>query len=672
MWASFFICAIVATCLLYVPGALLLRAARRPLVACVAAAPLVSVSAYALLAIAYGAVGIPASAVTLLAPVLVVAVASFAVSVHRGGLRVGGEDPARSRQLLYLLVLYMLVGLVICFKFFVEPLDGAASFEWNYDVTKHLNQIWQFACTDNWSMLRTTLYDNALVSEFPRAYYPAAWHIVPAMCVQLVDAQPAVAMNAMNAAVIGLIIPGTFFYLLQHVMRRPLVLVLCSPLPLAFGVYPWRMVSGAALYPIVLGLAFLPVAIAVFDRLCARVASGERPAGDVALLAGALLACALCHPITVFTAGVICLFVLLGHVVRARRAAGDATRTIALRVTVILAVCACVWVLLYLSPALKGVTAYINESYTDFASQYQAFSDVAFLSFAVVPAHFVLAPLVWLGIAYTCWRHEYLWATCGFLAFGAMYYIVATRTGTITHLVAGFWYSDPDRLAASAAICGVVLAALGVHALSRLATAAIRACRLEHLLAGGYRDGVIIACVVIFCTCNFFCNFKFRHEPEMTPTTFGYLYSTAKEHNKLEESVLDDEERDFLDEVKLIVGDDLVLNLPMDGSAFAYATDDINVYFRRYSFTEDETNELIVTSLCDIEEDADVRKLVDKLDARYVLLLDCTLDETDGVSSFYVGFDAEDWTGFAIRPRQTEGFELVLAEGDMRLYRICD
>jgi hypothetical protein len=119
------------------------------------------------------------------------------------------------------------------------------------------------------------------------------------------------------------------------------------------------------------------------------------------------------------------------------------------------------------------------------------------------------------------------------------------------------------------------------------------------------------------------------------------------------------------------VGDDLVINCPVDGSAFAYVTNDINVYYRRYNITymTDDAKTLI-TRLNNLSTDAEVQGIIDELDAEYVLLLDEGFAPESSV--YWDKYNDKQWSGFARITDQAEGLDLVLSEGDMRLYRIVD
>lgn len=158
-------------------------------------------------------------------------------------------------------------------------------------------------------------------------------------------------------------------------------------------------------------------------------------------------------------------------------------------------------------------------------------------------------------------------------------------------------------------------------------------------------------------------------------TAFGQSRDTLEQLNLLSESNSYSEADDqFVQQVLTIVDkDDLVINIPADGSISAYMKYGLNCYFKSFG-DGDKTNDCntITSSLCEYCTNDTVKSAVSNIDAQYVLLLDRngfvrngdTLWSTDG------GMNESDWRGVLNLNDYTEGFELVIADGDRRLYRI--
>ena len=136
---------------------------------------------------------------------------------------------------------------------------------------------------------------------------------------------------------------------------------------------------------------------------------------------------------------------------------------------------------------------------------------------------------------------------------------------------------------------------------------------------------------------------------------------------------LDLEERAFLKKVKGIVGNDVVANVSYDGSAFGYATDDIDVMFSLFGLDPDEDSLLIRRSLNRIATDAEVKEAAKRERVRYVLQLDKGIKNgsfSKDASINLMTYSKTEWNGIMQVDETTPGFELVLSEGNMRLYRI--
>ena len=105
-----------------------------------------------------------------------------------------------------------------------------------------------------------------------------------------------------------------------------------------------------------------------------------------------------------------------------------------------------------------------------------------------------------------------------------------------------------------------------------------------------------------------------------------------------------------------------MVNVPSDGSVWLYATDGINTMCRRFYDSPNAEYDLMKESLCDVSSNAEVRQAVNDVDAKYVLFLD---------ESVHAGkFEDDDWKGILSITDETPGFDLVLSQGTMRLYRI--
>lgn len=141
------------------------------------------------------------------------------------------------------------------------------------------------------------------------------------------------------------------------------------------------------------------------------------------------------------------------------------------------------------------------------------------------------------------------------------------------------------------------------------------------------------------------------------------------------EQVYSEDEKRFVEKVlSIIPKDSLVINQPCDGSVFAYGVNGLNTYFRSTSsddLPEDAFN--IQKGLAQIAGNSAVQDAVERSGAEYVLLLDQGVPFEEG--TWLVQTNDRQfhyWDGINNITDDTPGLEPVLAEGDMRLYKIVE
>ena len=110
-------------------------------------------------------------------------------------------------------------------------------------------------------------------------------------------------------------------------------------------------------------------------------------------------------------------------------------------------------------------------------------------------------------------------------------------------------------------------------------------------------------------------------------------------------------------------------NIPYDGSLWAYATNNVHVIWRYptgYDGSEKPTSAILRKRLNYIASDEEVRNTAKELDVHYVLQLE------NPVSSGVIGdnYKMGTFRGVSEITDDTPGFEVVLSEGNMRLYKI--
>ena len=157
-------------------------------------------------------------------------------------------------------------------------------------------------------------------------------------------------------------------------------------------------------------------------------------------------------------------------------------------------------------------------------------------------------------------------------------------------------------------------------------------------------------------------------------TTFGDFRSIIKQEY-LKQIPLDTPEQSFLDKVvKTIPEGELVLNNPMDGSFLAYGSDGLRVYYRDFTKfhnegLDSEESKIIRKHLCEISRNDEVQRAVESTGAHYVLVM----SEQFSAESFIAlrnDYQNDEFSGISSITPDTPGFELVLQDGELALYKI--
>ena len=139
--------------------------------------------------------------------------------------------------------------------------------------------------------------------------------------------------------------------------------------------------------------------------------------------------------------------------------------------------------------------------------------------------------------------------------------------------------------------------------------------------------------------------------------------------------MLSAEELDFSKRaLSMIPPGSLVLNEPNDGSVFLYSLCDANMYYRQFALPSNPDEEtgasrLLRESLAEVTENVDVQNAVHSLGAQYLLVLDLE-GHADNRRRYLPSYSPDQWSGIDAVNDATPGFEVLMSEGDMRLYRI--
>lgn len=691
MWGLFFATVIAALLLLVVPGFFAFRALGFDRLESLICSPLASMLLCSIVTAALWKLGVFCTWWMLLLVCVILAFVFFFVSavVRRNALSHEAEPAFSSSEGegrfshfacgAPTLLLYLVVAAIVYVYMFVLNADGPSSFVQYYDNLHHMGSIQTFLLSGNWSSFGVTCYPEEIAGGISptgshSSFYPSAWHCIAAFASSLTGAEVAIAENASLAAFVVFVFPAGMFLLLRELFPDKPMVVLCGAVcASAFAFYPWRLMTFGPLFPNLAAMSQIPAAAFLFLRITEKGLSRSRRVVLGATFVAALGSLAFSQPNAVFTLGVFLapyLVVLASKIPSFKKEKEAAASARTLCGIAAVAVIAGIWFACYKLPFLQSVVSYSWDSY---ASVFQAVRDVLLMRFLYHPPQVVLSLAVFFGVL-AAWRdRKRLWLVASFAIAACMCVAAASCDGAIRHVLTGFWYTDPNRIIAILVVFAIPLASWGVAAVCKVVIDAVR--KVGRLGGGASRCSVCAAGAVlfVFSACTFWPNYLLTGSvDEINAFDIAGFYmrdAFQDAHN----GFYDQLERDFVQEcLSLVEDDEVIANVPCDGSACAFGADAASVLYRFYddagSGSELVSSETLRMGLCDIAESQVVRDAAVELNVEYVLKLDRGAHGGAGMYDFC--YNAEQWRGIEAVDDDTPGFEVVLAEGDMRLYRI--
>lgn len=675
MWPEFWLAFLLASALLVAPGTLVLLAAgARPAVA-LGSSPLVSLVLYGAMGVLVAAVGVPASTPVVAGPPLLAAAALFAWRVRsvRSLPRLG----VAQRHELAAMGACVLAGLAVTVLLLVANLPSPDAFVQAWDNVAHFNMVRSMERSRMWSTLSVTYYPGgaAAIDPLPTGahYYPEGWHLIAVMLVDALGVSVTCAANVVNAVSCAVVMPaGTYLMLLRTFGREPRVAALGALVCLAFPSIPWNFIPRWTLYPNLFSFALLPSVIASFMGVAARKATRRSRILSAAVFVVGGAALFFAQPNSVFSAAVFLAPWCGWRVFEWRRARGERRRRAALWAALWAALVVALWAIMLNLPFLAGVVGYWWPPVTSFDN---AVEGVFGLDFGAGEPRYALRLLVAVGFVSACLDARRRWLVVPF-SFAALAFVIAGGTSlALKTLLSGFWYTDPYRVAAMAALFAIPLAALGVHEVI---------CCGKRLLVRVPRAVALVtpAALVLFAVGLYLPALLARVgivPPTEHPDNFYGLAREMAEKNDGSRRVgYSDEKIAFVERALELTGTDaVVLNQPYDGSVYAFGVSDMNVYWRYmagYGYADEDEIESGQSSLLRRRlaaalygTDPAAVAALEESGAEYLLVLSRDREEMGAAFGPYV---SSDWVGLQTIDDETPGLEVLLAEGDMRLYRI--
>lgn len=584
----------------------------------------------------------------------------------------GDCDPTIKNRVLQLF-LFVLVSVAVFTAIYTKNVSGFDGFVQFDDNATHLAAIETsarygyynalFPCTSN-------PFSDYATSD--PSYYPGAYYILPALSISLTGINAATAELASATVFCAVAYASGFFVFAKLAFQGDKTAFLCmAPMIMASTAFPLRMLIVHAPYPNIAGFSMVPSYLAAVLMLFRPTLTCVKSRLTLFFLCLATLV--FMHPNSAIFAVVFAFpFILFNFVPTAvSKKFGSEPRATAVVVAVDACLLFCsvvIWLILLQSSFMSGIVSFIWEWHGTLPNILISIVDGGLL---LGMPQFAFGALGMIGIFVLLRRRDTRWLVASFLIFAFQFITTGIGTNEIKSIAAGFWYTDPERLAAMIAMSMVPLAAAALSFAVRWVSdrAAISLLRNEMLVG--------VAASLIFVLLNFFPYFLYSGSTNRT--SFGQtFYEVDSNTRKDEYSCYSADEAEFVRGVKEFVDpDDVILNLPFDGSTFAYSVDGLNLYYPyRVSSGESAESQLIRSGLNRYFNDDKVQEAVRAIGADYVLVLDRSTfalqNEYGLMSAPGMNYYSNDWVGITSLNDKTPGFTPVMSDGNCRLYKICD
>ncbi|ASO17804.1 hypothetical protein FHR81_003988 [Actinoalloteichus hoggarensis] len=525
-----------------------------------------------------------------------------------------------------------------------------------FDAVFHLNAITFILEDGNASSLAV---GGATDPNGDGGFYPAVFHALAAL-VEPVTGVGVVAAANLTAAVIALVAWPLSCLLLVRVIVGPSMpaMALTGLLSMGFASFPWNLLGFGVIWPNLAGLAVLPVGLAAVVALTGLTERATLRRGQaVLLLLAALAGGGMAHPNSVFSLLALSAAPVAIALFRQARVLMTAKRYIL----------ACAVVVVPVAVALTGWAVFrstamyaelSSHDWPAFQSPAQALGEVAFGGLGGRSATWLLAFLVIVGLV-SAWRSVVnRWLVFAHVITAGLYMFASALDTDLSMLLTAFWYNDAARLAAMVPITSVPLALLGLisiaHAIRKaLAEREWTAGPIGRLTRTNAPVTLLLGILLVILTGGMYA----RDHPEI----IARLYPEGVPDPAL--NLVTAEERRFFEEVADIVPPDaMVANQPWDGSPLLWALEGRRVLYPHLVFEWGEDQEYLAEHLADVDEDPRACQAVRDQGIEY--LIKASPDyywPWDSRQANYPGIDAAPGS---------PGFELVVEDGEMQLYRI--
>lgn len=602
----------------FLPGYLVLRSwAVTGLVAVGLAAPF-SISLIGITAVLGPLVGLRWNALVVIVPAVVLAAVGLVLRTLTPtplAVRDHERRPLRSRWPLLVYLGALLIPALLLTRGLTTMLIAPENISQTYDNVFHLNAIRYILESGSGSSLTMGgMYSNGANP----AAYPAAWHDLVSLVVQLAGVSIPAAVNAVTLVVGALVWPISCIFLTTRVTgSRPVPVLFAGALSSVFGAFPYLMVDFGVLYPFFFSLALLPAGLALVAMATGVGIRGGTPRW-LAVLGLVLTAAgiALAHPSSILALLVFAVPILVVALVRYRRilAVGRAAALRYWSVVVLMLGYLAFGVVLWsrLRPGEKTWWPPIETIP-------QAIGKIISAGFSAQGPTWVVLLLTLVAAGLVMRRQLSWWVLGTYLVAAGLYVVVAAvPTGPLRRFVTGVWYNDSFRLAGQLPVVTVVLSAIAAtwlytRAVDRLAARRPTFERLRSTPTAG--PAAAVAAFVVAAVIGVVGQYS------SVNYAVGRGQATYNAHE--ESPVLSPNERELLNRLDEEVPEgDAIIGNPWTGTALAYAISGRRMLTPHVGGTIPPEIRNVMDNLDEIDTDPGICAAVRELHSFYVLDFD--------------------------------------------------
>lgn len=534
---------------------------------------------------------------------------------------------------------------VVLLGIFGSPQNIAQS----HDNIFHLNALRYIADTGDASSLSLGYLGAA-----GGGFYPAGWHDLVSLVQLTSGVSIPAAINATNLVLVSCLWPMGCLFLASRVTgERTLSLLVAGVLATAYSTFPYLLLEFGVVYPFLLSMAILPVALGLVIQLLRLGLPAALSTESTALALAALLpGMALAHPASFMALLALSIPMVVAAARRARHltagpAAARRRRTAELLAVAYLAAFVVAWVLI--RPGRSATRNWDNLGEV-LRSVVEVFTHGAIdRPMAILPT-----VLTVVGAAVVLNTRRNRWVL-GIYLIAAVFFVVGNwkEAPELRWWVTGVFYNDFFRIAGMLPVAGLLTAAIGGTALASTARSFFRAwlAKRDRKQPVWFRPAATALLVAVSLALVPF----FAVARGVEVAAYKYRFTPTSPLLSSDELALIERLPERVPAGAMTIGD------PLTGAALSYAYTGIRTLLPSGETAPTADAQLLVAKLDEMKSDPAVCQVVRERKVQYVL----------DFGDQSVSWDKAPQVAGLNHLTRAAGFELVDQQGpDARLYRI--